>query len=148
MPSFRVESSERDPERDRRCGQMGDPERAPDPLWGDPADPARAGAAAHDRLLRLCDALLLPRRRGRPGRGYDGSGWTGTLLEAMENIDRRAVLAGDIVVWGEYPGHHCAVVLEPGDDPWLASHGRERGPIEIRFSTESRYQPADVTWLS
>jgi hypothetical protein len=58
------------------------------------------------------------------------------------------VLEGDVVVWGAYPGHHCAVVLVPGDDPWLASHGQERGPIEIRFSTESRSQPAEVTWLS
>lgn len=82
------------------------------------------------------------------GSYYDGTGWTGTLMEAMENIDRHAVLAGDIVVFGDYPGHHCAIVLEPGDDPLLASHGQERGPIEIRFSTESRYQPADVTWLS
>jgi len=82
------------------------------------------------------------------GLDYDGHGWTGTLLEAMENVDRQAVLAGDVVVWGEYPGHHCAVVLEPGDDPLVCSHGQERGPIEIRFSTESRYQPADVTWLS
>jgi cell wall-associated NlpC family hydrolase len=82
------------------------------------------------------------------GLGYDGRGWTGTLLEEMENIDRRAVLRGDIVVWGEYPGHHCAIVLEPGDDPLLASHGQERGPIEITFSTESRYQPSEVTWLS
>jgi hypothetical protein len=38
-------------------------------------------------------------------------------------------------------------VLEAGDDPLLCSHGRERGPVEIRFSTESRYQPATVTWL-
>lgn len=82
------------------------------------------------------------------GLDYDGRGWTGTLMEAMENIDRRAVLAGDIVVWGEYPGHHCAIVIAPGDDPLVASHGRERGPVEIRFSSESRSQPADVTWLS
>ena len=82
------------------------------------------------------------------GRGYDGGGWTGTLLERMENVDRRAVEAGDVVVWGEYPGHHCALVLEPGDDPLLASHGQERGPLEIRFSNESRYQPAEVIWLS
>ena len=82
------------------------------------------------------------------GCGYDGRGWTGTLLERMENIDPGAVLAGDVVVWGEYPGHHCAVVLEPGDDPVLCSHGQERGPLEISFSTESRYQPASVTWLS
>jgi hypothetical protein len=36
----------------------------------------------------------------------------------------------------------------PGDDPLVASHGQERGPIEISFSTESRYQPDEVTWLS
>ena len=82
------------------------------------------------------------------GRGYDGSGWTGTLLERMENVDRQAVGHGDVVVFGEYPGHHCALVLEPGPDPLLCSHGQERGPLEIRFSNESRYQPADVTWLS
>ena len=82
------------------------------------------------------------------GRGYDGRGWTGTLLEAMENVDRHAVEPGDVVVFGEYPGHHCALVLEPGEDPLLCSHGQERGPLEIRFSNESRYQPADVTWLS
>ena len=82
------------------------------------------------------------------GRGYDGRGWTGSLLETMENVDRRAVLAGDVVVWGEYPGRHCALVLEPGDDPLLASHGQERGPLEILFSDECRYQPVEVTWLS
>jgi hypothetical protein len=59
----------------------------------------------------------------RNGRGYDGYGWTGSLLERMENVDRRAVLPG-------------------------AFHGQERGPLAIRFSDESRYQPADVTWLS
>ncbi|MBV8480020.1 MAG: hypothetical protein JOY72_06920 [Actinobacteria bacterium] len=82
------------------------------------------------------------------GFGYDGRGWTGSLLEHMASIPPIVVRAGDVVVWGEYPGRHCAVVLEPGDDPLLASHGQERGPVEIRFSTESRYQPADVTWLS
>ena len=82
------------------------------------------------------------------GLGFDGRGWTGTLLEHMENVDRRAVERGDVVVFGEYPGHHCALVLAPGDDPLLCSHGQERGPLEIRFSDESRYQPADVTWLS
>ena len=82
------------------------------------------------------------------GLEYDGHGFTGTLLERMESVPPIAVRRGDIVVWGEYPGRHCAVVLVTGDDPLLASHGQERGPIEIRFSTESRYQPADVTWLS
>ena len=45
-------------------------------------------------------------------------------------------------------GHVFGCRLEPGEDPWLASHGQERGPLEIRFSDECRYQPAEVTWLS
>jgi len=81
------------------------------------------------------------------GRGYDGYGWTGSLLERMENVDRRAVLAGDLVVWGAYPGRHCAVVLVPGADPLLCSHGQERGPLAIRFSAECRLQPPEVAWL-
>jgi cell wall-associated NlpC family hydrolase len=82
------------------------------------------------------------------GNGYDGYGWTGTLLSHLDAVDAEDALPGDIVVWGRYPGRHCAVVLEAGDDPLLCSHGSERGPIEIRFSAESRYQPAAVGWLS
>jgi cell wall-associated NlpC family hydrolase len=81
------------------------------------------------------------------GLGYDGEGWTGTLLRHLEHVAAADVRRGDLVVWGRYPGRHCAVVLEPGDDPLLCSHGQERGPVEIRFSTESRFQPATVTWL-
>ena len=80
------------------------------------------------------------------GLEYDGEGWTGTLLRHMTHVAEAR--AGDIVAFGAYPGHHCAVVLAAGDDPLLASHGQERGPVEVRFSTESRYQPAVVTWLS
>jgi cell wall-associated NlpC family hydrolase len=82
------------------------------------------------------------------GRGYDGEGWTGTLLTHMTAIAPDDVQAGDVVVYGDYPGHHAAIVLEPGDDPLLASHGQERGPIAVRASIESRYQPLAVTWLS
>ena len=43
-------------------------------------------------------------------------------------------------------------VGQPGAEPDAAeetgSHGQERGPVEIRFSAESRHQPAEVTWLS
>ncbi len=82
------------------------------------------------------------------GRGYDGQGWTGTLLRHMTEIAQDDVQAGDLVVWGDYPGHHVALVLEPGDDPLLCSHGQERGPLEIRFTDECRYQPPIVAWLS
>ena len=81
------------------------------------------------------------------GLGYSGQGYTGTLLDHLQAIERADAARGDIVVWGAYPGRHCAIVLEPGVDPLLASHGRERGPIAIRYSAECRLQPALVTWL-
>ena len=82
------------------------------------------------------------------GLGYSGQGYTGTLLQHMTRIPLAAVQAGDLVVWGDAPGHHVAIVLQGGADPLLCSHGQERGPIEIRFSEESKYQPAPVTWLT
>jgi hypothetical protein len=81
------------------------------------------------------------------GLDYSGEGYTGTLLDHLEPIEPDAARRGDLVVWGAYPGRHCAIVLVPGADPLLASHGAERGPIAIRYSAECRYQPAAVTWL-
>jgi hypothetical protein len=81
------------------------------------------------------------------GRDYDGSGYTGTLLGWLRAIAPLDAKRGDLVVWGTYPGRHVALVLEPGDDPLLCSHGSERGPLAIRFSDESRYQHAPVVWL-
>jgi hypothetical protein len=82
------------------------------------------------------------------GNGYSGYGWTGTLLRHLRAIGAVDVRKGDIVVWGAYPGRHCAIVLEADDDPLLCSHGQERGPIAIRFSAECRHQPPTVTWLT
>lgn len=82
------------------------------------------------------------------GLNYSGQGWTGTLLSHLKSVAQSAVQPGDLVVWGPPPGHHVALVLEPGADPLLCSHGQERGPIAIRFSVESEYQPKQVTWLS
>ena len=81
------------------------------------------------------------------GLGYSGQGWTGTLLQHLDEIEAGSARRGDVVVWGAYPGRHCAIVLEPGADPLLASHGQERGPIAIRYIDECRFQPARVTWL-
>jgi cell wall-associated NlpC family hydrolase len=80
------------------------------------------------------------------GLGYNGQGWTGTLLRHLERT--AAPRPGDVVVWGAYPGRHCALVLEPGDDPLLASHGAEHGPVAIRFSEESGWQPREHVWLT
>jgi hypothetical protein len=82
------------------------------------------------------------------GLAFSGLGYTGSLLTACQHIAKGAVQAGDLVIWGPSPGHHAALVLEPGDDPLLASHGQEKGPVAVRFSVETQYQPGPVTWLS
>jgi hypothetical protein len=82
------------------------------------------------------------------GVGFDGQGYTGTLLQHMQRIPLAHVQPGDLVVWGPSPGHHVALVLEPGPDPLLCSHGQEKGPLAIRFSVETQYQPQPATWLS
>jgi cell wall-associated NlpC family hydrolase len=82
------------------------------------------------------------------GRDYDGSGYTGTMLGRLPRLEGPVdAKRGDLVVWGTYPGRHVALVLEPGTDPLLCSHGWERGPLAIRYTSECEVQPPDVTWL-
>lgn len=83
------------------------------------------------------------------GFGYNGAGYTGTLLQHLPHYTNpKAAYVGALVVFGPYPGHHVCMVLEPGKDPLLFSHGSERGPYPIRLSTERRYQPSGLTFLS
>jgi hypothetical protein len=82
------------------------------------------------------------------GLGYSGAGYTGTLLAHMRPIELESVRPGDVVVWGPAPGRHAALVLEPGPDPLLCSHGQERGPLEVRFSAEDAVQPPPAVFLS
>jgi hypothetical protein len=82
------------------------------------------------------------------GNDYSGEGYTGTMLAACLRITPQAARPGDLVVWGPPPGHHVALLLEPGPDPLLCSHGEERGPIAIRLSAEGGRQPAPATWLT
>lgn len=121
----------------------------------------------HYAELRPIDALREPRRlplttdcsgfvtlcyawAGAPdpnGLGYSGQGWTGTLLAHLQPVAAAAVEPGDLVVFGPPPGNHVALVLEPGEDPLLCSHGQERGPVAVALSVESSYQPQPATWL-
>ena len=39
------------------------------------------------------------------------------------------------------------MVMQPGADPLLFSHGQENDPIAIRESVEARYQPSGGTFL-
>lgn len=82
------------------------------------------------------------------GNGFNGLGFTGSMLQHCRHVAASAVREGDLVVWGPGNGEHVALVLEPGSDPLLASHGQERGPIAIRFSVESAAHHQPATWLS
>ena len=75
------------------------------------------------------------------GLGYNGYGFTGTMLDHGVSVPLAQVRRGDVVIWGSAPGHHTAVFVEDGGpDPMIVSHGSERGPLHIRLSAENAAQ--------
>jgi cell wall-associated NlpC family hydrolase len=92
------------------------------------------------------------------GNGYNGTGYTGTLLKHMRHINIASVQPGDLVVYGcnsNPTGHHVAVIIAVGSHTpttiQTCSHGSEAGPLEITVAAESKYQPdglAGVVYLS
>jgi len=83
------------------------------------------------------------------GFGYDGHGFTGTLLQNLPHYtDARKAKIGALVVFGPGSGDHVCMVRRPGADPTLFSHGSERGPIYIKLSAEKAYQRKPTTFLS
>lgn len=83
------------------------------------------------------------------GFGYDGAGWTGTLLKHGRKINAIDCLPGDLIVYGNPAtgGHHVVIAIEHGPNPLCVSHGQERGPQLVRHSVEKNYQPAGITFL-
>jgi lysozyme family protein len=84
---------------------------------------------------------------GAPNPNFDGAyaaaagGYTGTLLKRCRHVPRSAAKPGDLVVWTPpADGHHVAILVSTGADPWLASHGSDAGPLRIRFSAEHAAQ--------
>lgn len=86
------------------------------------------------------------------GSGYDGEGFTGTLLKSLPHYtDARAALVGALVVFGPRTGEHVAMVLEPDPldgNPVLFSHGSEAGPLRITLGREASAHAPPVTLLS
>lgn len=79
------------------------------------------------------------------GLGYNGQGYTGTLLSHGTTIPLSQAKAGDLVVYTPPgAGHHVCTLLEDGNanggNPMLCSHGRESGPNEVRFHDELAVQ--------
>lgn len=70
------------------------------------------------------------------GNGYNGQGYTGTMLASCQHISQAEAKAGDLIVYGNYPGEHVVIVQVPGADPMTISHGQEAGPMLVRHSVE------------
>jgi NlpC/P60 family len=72
------------------------------------------------------------------GLGYDGQGYTGTLLSHGQHILLAQVQPGDVIVYGPGTGVHTAIVIEAGKDPLTVSHGEESEPAFVRVSQDGR----------
>jgi hypothetical protein len=86
------------------------------------------------------------------GRGYDGYGYTGTLLQhlgehAYPPSKAKVAGIGALVVFGGGTGEHVCMVRNPGEDPVLFSHGQESGPFWIKLSEEERYHSGPTRFL-
>lgn len=84
------------------------------------------------------------------GFGYNGKGYTGTLLDHLPHyFDPANANVGALVVFGPGTGEHVAMVLEPDHrNPLLFSHGFEGGPLLIRLHDEAQLHHPPVTFLS
>ncbi len=80
------------------------------------------------------------------GFGYNGYGYTGTILTACQHISQGSAKRGDLVVFGSYPGTHVVVLTEDGSssDPYVVSHGQEAGPLHTRLSTQKAAHPGQA----
>jgi len=72
------------------------------------------------------------------GQGYDGQGYTGTLLSHGAPIALHDVQPGDVIVYGPGTGDHTAVIVEAGADPLTVSMGEQGDPSYVRVSQDGR----------
>jgi hypothetical protein len=83
------------------------------------------------------------------GLGYSGRGYTGTMLGNLPHYtDPRKAKVGALCVYGPGTGDHVAMVLSPGSNPLMWSHGSESGPILVHWSTERDWHRKPATFLS
>ena len=109
--------------------------------------------AEHSITMDCSEAVTLLCRLGGladpNGRGYDGQGFTGTMLDHLPHYTRPSGAGtGALVVFGPGHGDHVAMVYTPGPDPLLWSHGAENGPRLVRLSAERAVHRPPVTFLS
>lgn len=72
------------------------------------------------------------------GQGYNGTGYTGTLLANGQPIDVSQVIPGDVVVYGPGTGEHTALIVRGGPDPLTVSMGQQGDPNYVLVSQDGR----------
>lgn len=72
------------------------------------------------------------------GQGYDGQGYTGTLLSHGTEISLAQVVPGDVIVYGPGTGDHTALIVQGGPDPLTVSMGEQGDPSFIHVSGDGR----------
>jgi hypothetical protein len=75
------------------------------------------------------------------GCGYNGTGYTGTMLEHLRHFsDWSQVHVGTIIVIGGGTGEHAVMVTKPnGDNPMVFTHGSHAKAAIWDFKTEMTY---------
>ena len=72
------------------------------------------------------------------GQGYNGQGYTGTLLSHGTSITKAQAVPGDVIVYGKGTGDHTALIVEAGNDPMTVSMGEQGDPNYVRVSLDGR----------
>lgn len=80
------------------------------------------------------------------GHDYSGAGFTGDMLRhGQKVVDPEP---GDLIVYGEYPGHHVVIFMYEWHGAWVVcSHGQEIGPLRVLQHREENVQPGPRTIL-
>lgn len=93
-------------------------------------------------------ATLCYRLAGLPdpnGLNYNGTGYTGTLLDHGKPVITPE--PGDLVFYGPGTALHVAVVVKGGFDPLTISHGKEGGPEYVYVSQDNRQPVRFISYL-
>lgn len=82
------------------------------------------------------------------GLNYAYAGDTGAMLAHLPHYSRSSGAGrGALAIFGPGRGEHVSLVLEPGRDPLMGSHGRP-GYDHVRLSAEAAFHSPPVTFLN
>lgn len=83
----------------------------------------------------LCDWAGVPDPTGGK---FDGYGNSTSIFRQLPHVPINQAKTGDIVLFGPEGAWHAAMILEPGRDPLLWSHGHQGAPNLYHLSDDSR----------